>query len=347
MAQHFQIQHLALAIDDPRGLVAPLADKMLGMFRRPLGVHELAPGRLRLEVHTDANRAVHREAVPRIWQGTLDGMQFAVYRRGARRRIEVPHRAILDFDLERGWAHLAVLQAEDATAKWFLLLRLVCDGLTRSGHSFLHAACLAMPHGDQWRGVVLSAPSNTGKTTTALALANSGWRLLGDDITYVRPPHMGSRVWGFPRSCHVRPGAYERLPWLRGVETSPPDDLGVRKLPLANLGPLGWVDAPWLEPALVIILAPPNTSATRVEAIDRATALNQLSGESINAVPGVCDDDAARDFVTLGRLVCSAPGCRLSVGPDPSDVALRLARFLGSFAHITQLTGGRTRSQAA
>ena len=76
---------------------------------------------------------------------------------------------------------------------------------------------LAAPVASQWRGVVITAPSNTGKTTTALALAGSGWRLLGDDVTYVRPPNLGTAVWGFPRACNIRPGTLQLMPWLRSL----------------------------------------------------------------------------------------------------------------------------------
>ncbi len=330
MAQHYQIKHLALSVDDPQRLIASLSERMLGMFRRPMGPHELAPGRLRLEVHAEPHRAVHREAIPHVWHGFAEEVELAISRRGARRRIELPGRAVLDFDIDAGWAQLAVPGTANDAAKWFLLLRLVCDSLTRGGHSFVHAACLAVPRHGEWQGVVLSAPSNTGKTTTALALANSGWRLLGDDVTYVRPPHQGSSVWGFPRACHVRPGSYAMLPWLEELECSPPGAEGVRKLTLEKLEHRGWVDGPWLRPALVVILEKPNRRTTRVEPIDRVDALSCLGGESINAAPEPCNEDAARDFVTMGRLVCAAPACRLSVGPDVTDVAAKLGQFMAA-----------------
>lgn len=347
MATHYQIRHVALTIDDPAQLLGELPGKLLGMFRLSNPPHELVPGRVRLEVHTETGRAVHREGLPRVWRGAIDGIEFAVFRRGGRRRIELPGRGLLDFDLDAGWAHLCVPTTADHSAKWFLLLRFVCDSLTRGGHSFIHAACLAVPRRGEWRGVVLSAPSNVGKTTTALALADDGWRLLGDDVTYVRPPHQGSGVWAFPRSCHVRPGSFELLPWLAHLQFGAPDAEGTRPLPLANLGERSWADAPWLPPALVVVLDPPNRCETRMESIDRAEALSRLGAESINAAQDGQGDDAARDFVTLGRLVCAAPACRLSVGPRVGDVARRLERFLDEHEIPSQARRPTGRRKAA
>ncbi len=328
MARHFQIQHFALTIDDPLGLVSQPADRLLAPFARSVGPHELDPGRMRLEVHQDPRRAVHCEFLPRVWQGSIDAVSYAVSRRGPRRRIDLQGRAVLDFDLQEGWAHLKLVARDDRAAQQFLLLRLVCDGLTRGGHSFVHAACLAAPRREGWGGVILSAPSNTGKTTTALALAGSGWRLLGDDIAYVRPPHAGSLVWGFPRACHVRPGSLPLVPWLEQRALEPPGADGAHALPLAALGERAWIAAPWLKPALIVVLTPPNRRATRVEMIDRAEALSLVGGESIDAAPDPTNDEAARNFVTLGRLVCAVPACRVSVGPRPSDVAGKLEQFL-------------------
>jgi hypothetical protein len=328
--QHFQIQHLGLEVADPLGLLADAPENLLGMFRCDPSSRTGADagGVMRLNVHQDRQHPAHREPLPLAWQGILDGIQFAVYRRAGRRRIALPSGAVTDFDIDAAWADVFLPDRGDRLARGFLLRQIVCEGLKRGGHCFLHAACLAMPWRDQCRGVVLTAPSNTGKTTAALALSNSGWRLLGDDITYLRPAHLGSNVWGFPRACHIRPGTMRLLPWLAELELSPPDQEGVRTLHPSKMKERSWLGAPWLPPALIVVVAPHNRHETRVKSIEPTEALTHLAAESLSAVPGICDADAAYEFLQFGRLAALVPACRLSAGPDLDKIAPLLEEHL-------------------
>jgi hypothetical protein len=337
----YQIQHLGLSVVDPLGLLGDAIDKLLGPFRcpAPSSDHKLSDA-IRLEVQAQRTSVRHCETLPLAWRGEYDGVRFAVYRQGGRRRVELPSGAVADFDVEGDWAHLCLPQPGTTLDRWFLLLRIVCESLKRGGHSFLHAACLAMPAGDTWRGVVLTAPSNTGKTTAALALSNSGWRLLGDDITYLRPARLGSGIWGFPRTCHLRPGTVRLMPWLADLELGQPDAEGVRTLHPAKLYERSWLGAPWLTPALVVVVAPHNQSETRVESIGAAEALTHLAAESLSAVPGVCDADAAQEFSEFAQLVALAPACRMSGGPDLDNVAGKLQQ------HLTERLSERSKHAA-
>ncbi len=60
------------------------------------------------------------------------------------------------------------------------------------GWGMLHASCLARK--DQ--ALLLMAPHNSGKSTTALHLALSGWRLLSDSMVFVLPE--SGQLVGFP-----------------------------------------------------------------------------------------------------------------------------------------------------
>jgi hypothetical protein len=320
-----QIQQFTVSIDDPQTQLTAAWLRLRQSFARSTFA-ESATIELRIAVGADRMHPTHRQRLAHQCSTEVDGFAFEVGRQGSRRRFVAPHQGVVDCDIEAGWARLDCARAAPDRVKWFLLFRAVCEGLTAGGQCVVHAACLELPGRFGSQGVLLAAPSHTGKTTTALALAHSGWRLLGDDITYVRPPAHGSRIWGFPRACHVRSGTLKMLPWLAEYSLSPPDELGVRQLPLDELGG-GGAASPWLDPALVVVLDRPNPRETRVEPLDRAGALSLLAAESLSAIPGVCDLDAGRDFVTLGRLVCATTLCRMSVGPNPLDAAEKLEQF--------------------
>jgi len=56
--------------------------------------------------------------------------------------------------------------------------------LLQKNHSFIHSACLAK----KGEGILISAPSNTGKTFTSMELAlNQGFEFLSDDMTIIAP----------------------------------------------------------------------------------------------------------------------------------------------------------------
>lgn len=65
-----------------------------------------------------------------------------------------------------------------------------------------HAGCVAI----DGKAVLLAAPSGTGKSTLALALARRGWCLLSDDWTFLGG-EPGARAWGMRTSLKLLPDA--------------------------------------------------------------------------------------------------------------------------------------------
>lgn len=104
--------------------------------------------------------------------------------------------------------HLLQPKADLRNVQHFLVSTPFAALAMQRGELPLHAAALVSPQGD--RAVLLCAHSGTGKSTTAAALCQQGWRLLNDDISrvviekgqpYVYPGVQQIRLW--PHSCEL------------------------------------------------------------------------------------------------------------------------------------------------
>ncbi len=341
----YVVQDVLFTIEDSEGLLSSTDSRILGAFPSlDWSCGFVTKMEMRIAPKSTANS--DSDCPPRVWSGKVDGYRITNYRERSRRRVEVGDDGLVDFDTEEGWAFFQFPESPNPYVRSYLLMQVIADSLCTGGRCFVHAACLASPGHDRLSGgTLIVAPSHTGKTTTALALAKSGWRLLTDDMSYVRPARLGIGVWGFPRACHIRPGTLKLASWLNELSLGTPDYEKVRSLPIDSLGPNGWVNAPWLPPELIVILEPHNTRGSIIEPIDCAQSLCLLSSESVNALSGVCDQDAPKEFQTLAELVQSAPSCRLSVGPDLDCVGDQLNVFINE--HLPAFRRKRSVGRAA
>ncbi|MBT9332356.1 hypothetical protein [Paracidobacterium acidisoli] len=79
----------------------------------------------------------------------------------------------------------------------------------------VHAACLARDTG----GLLLAAPSGTGKSTLAVALGRRGYTFLSDDWTCLALEEGVIRASGFPMPVKLLPDADRFFPELRSYRT--------------------------------------------------------------------------------------------------------------------------------
>jgi hypothetical protein len=83
------------------------------------------------------------------------------------------------------------------------------------GCGMLHASCLTQ----EGRALLMMAPHNSGKSTTALHLALSGWRLLSDSMIFVLPE--SGQLAGFPvGKVKLRGDMAASFPQLRSLLAS-------------------------------------------------------------------------------------------------------------------------------
>ena len=100
-------------------------------------------------------------------------------------------------DLKGGTAQVALtpeLAAHPEIVSRGLLNTIFNNLLTGSGYCMLH--CTGLLQND--RLLLLMAPHNTGKSTTALRLVMSGLQLVSDSQIYVSPDHDTLHLFGFP-----------------------------------------------------------------------------------------------------------------------------------------------------
>lgn len=71
------------------------------------------------------------------------------------------------------------------------------------GYVLLHSACMSTPNGI---GFFLSAPPDTGKTTTVIKCVKKGFSFLSDDMTIIRLPNEGIC---FPKSMTISAHTYK------------------------------------------------------------------------------------------------------------------------------------------
>ncbi len=82
------------------------------------------------------------------------------------------------------------------------------------GQCMIHGACLEVPNSTD--RIIVHAKSGTGKTTLALALALSGYKICSDDSAVIcKKPNSSASVWGLPRSPRIDP---HTKTVLKGVE---------------------------------------------------------------------------------------------------------------------------------
>lgn len=273
------------------------------------------------------------DALQLLWEGELGPDCYACNWAGpASRRWELKDTGEVDVDLALRRATITLRPNAPSQAVEYFVTSFISVPLAEAGVAPVHAACLAAPTGEAWRSVLVVAVSNTGKTTTSLALADQGWKLMGDDVAYLDGRDGDWRAWGYPRQCHIRPYTLELLPWLAQlplVRREGAEELG---LPLALLEARVWKIRSGHETALplglIVVLEPHNREGHRLRPLDRASALIGLSHENVRPVDGAADLTASQLFGLFAKVVQKTPVVGLSVGPSCQGLVEMLAEYV-------------------
>jgi hypothetical protein len=178
----------------------------------------------------------------------------------------------------------------------------------------VHAASLSADD----RAVLLAGPSGAGKTTTALALARSGMRLMADDASFVGRDGLAASsktlaVWGLPRPCRVHKKTLAMMPWLDGIPRRRALLDAEFLIDVTTLSP-NYIPRK-AKPGLILFLDRRNRQGHRLRPVDKVTALIRLARENLRVISPAAHGPAGRTFEMLAELVEQSDTFALSVGP--------------------------------
>jgi hypothetical protein len=180
----------------------------------------------------------------------------------------------------------------------------------------LHATGLVV--GD--RALLLMAPHNTGKSTTALRLVLAGYRLLSDSHIYAAQYHDGLLLTGFPVGrIKLRQDMAAEFPQLQPLLTpEAARDETKYVVDLRRLLPER-VCAEAVYPARLdlCLLSRSNMAASRLTPAHRAEIEEAVMLNSLHYDP---DEVWTRNLAILELLLDRCQLHRLSVGSDPAGI---------------------------
>lgn len=254
--------------------------------------------------------------------------------------MTVEGELFLDIRPREQTARLVVAPGAESIMVGVATWRALEAAIDASGQVVLHAAGLTLP--DDGRAILIHAPSGTGKTTVALALARSGLGLWSDDAMVLTQGPAGMAAWGLPRDLNVHRQTLAMLPWLAPTidgRWSAEGECLVKRRALEGLAALAEG-----RPAAVAAsfhLRRSSDGETRVRAMPRADALIALATDNVRVSSKALLPIEQKRYTTLARLVAGVPVFEISAGRDLSGLGEAVMRAVGSAA---QPGGGQARA---
>lgn len=178
----------------------------------------------------------------------------------------------------------------------------------------VHAAGLSLP--GEGGMVLVSAPSGTGKTTTALALARCGLPLAADDVVVLRRESASIVAWGLPRALHVHRDTAAMLPWLKLQPEW--NDEGEQMVRRRRLAPAVALEDRELPVTRLVLLQ--RGERTVIEPLEATEMLAALAADNVRGSTSGLTPLQERRFTMLANLVRAVPACRVTIAPGLSGI---------------------------
>lgn len=242
---------------------------------------------------------------PDFRQGAL----LAYYVAGSQVTAHFPRYGLLQLDLAQGRTQGWLVPAGLET--YGVLEDLIAIGLSphlrRRGLFLLHA--FAAAHAG--RAVLLVGGIGAGKTTTGMALLDAGWQLLSNDSPIITAEGV---VLSYPGVLAAYPATFARFAATAALATGDP----ARKQTVA--AEAVWPGV-WRERATVAAICFPQIESRPGHLVTRLSRPETLRRLLPHAVEQWDRPVMPAHLAALGRLVESAPGYLLRLGPDVGAVA--------------------------
>lgn len=177
----------------------------------------------------------------------------------------------------------------------------------------LHASCVAK---DQL-GLILLGPSQSGKSTLAMAFTEAGFQLLSDDRTFCSLTHGQLQAWGLPRPLKLRREAASWFDDLRGQEPTDAQN-GER---VFHFEPKQR-SVTKCNPQLLVFLERQEQCGFSVIPMKRGDARSRIEKDLMAETP-----EAIRKQAGCIDQLLSLPRCLLRYGGRPQVIADQLAPF--------------------
>lgn len=193
--------------------------------------------------------------------------------------------------------------------------------LRRHGLQLAHGAAVGL----DGKGILLTAPGGSGKSTTSLSLVTQGWQYVSDDYCLLAtdlPPRACS-LYGVGKADDDSLG---RLPELEHVVTNPDRESGEKAIvDVARAFPGQFVGQLALR-AVVVPHIDPLSDASALIPIRAGDAGRALAPSTTLQLPG-CD---ASTLTALAAATCGLPTYSLRLSPDISTVPDLLATVVAT-----------------
>lgn len=220
-------------------------------------------------------------------------------------------------------AHTALIVAPpDATARVLgaAAMTVVEAALDAAGSVVVHAAGLTLPGADTT--ILIHAPSGTGKTTSALALAGAGFGLCSDDAMVLRDRADGFVAWGLPRDIKVHRNTVAKLAWLQPFFRDEWDAGGEQVVRRAAFRDTVRLENGEPRPVAALFrLDRVPDGETVVKPTAHVDVLASLVADNVRASLAGLLPLQRRRFAKLARLVGTVPVFDLTVGSDLAALA--------------------------